>query len=256
MKRKTDPDVLLKRWNDEIEILYNQVVYLAHIDDVFWQVQAIAQANKQLHDKSDGIFLTWMINTYVATALVGVRRIGDGTRGNTVSLRRLIEDIESHGPSVLTRTRFVALYPEDLKLLGHRAFDSYAGAGNEFIRREVFRRDRKALNAALKDVADHASEHYAHIAKNPKAPSPTYGEMRGALKAVSDILERYYLLLTARSIASVVPSIPSPWLSVFRSPWLPKGVNVPSYVHLDEVRSPLQRAEKPQESVRLWASLH
>lgn len=103
-------------------MLYNQVTHLAHLDDVFWQLQAIMRENQRLREEGDSIFVEWMVSTYVPTMLVGIRRLVDGTKG-TVSFKRLLTEMESHGPKVLTRDRFLGLYPDDLKFLGHRAFD-------------------------------------------------------------------------------------------------------------------------------------
>lgn len=242
---KLNPDEFFRRWESQIDMLYNQVVHLAHLDDVFWQLQAIAKENQRLGDGGEGVFLAWMVNTYVATILVGIRRLVDGTK-NTVSFKRLLAEMESHCSRVLTRDRFLGLYTDDhLKSLGHRAFDRYAGPGARFLPREVIRRDRNALEAAVSKLTDFANEHYAHIAADPKAPSPTYVEIRFGLKAVSDILRNYYLLLKADSLVSIVPVIQGNWLSVFHFPWLPKGKPAPSYRHLDDVQSSLKNDTPP-----------
>jgi hypothetical protein len=67
---KSNPDELYRRWDGQLDKLYNQVVHLAHLDDVFWQLQAIARDNSRLREEGEGIFLEWMVNTYVPTMLV------------------------------------------------------------------------------------------------------------------------------------------------------------------------------------------
>ncbi len=53
---KLNPDQLYGRWEGQIDILYNQGSSLVHIDDVFWELQAIVRESERLREPETGVF--------------------------------------------------------------------------------------------------------------------------------------------------------------------------------------------------------
>jgi hypothetical protein len=228
-------DQIYKRWQSDLDRIWKETIELVHTDDVFWQVQAIVQANTSVRDAGGRVFLRWMLDSYITAMLVGIRALVDGTKG-TISFKRLLEAMERDAPTVLTRERYRRLYRPEMAFRADIDFDRLAGAGKEHLPPSVIRLDRLRLERAVAAATAFANERVTHISARPAVESAlTQDEIRYSLRAVSETLSRYMLLLHAGSMSRVVPSIAAPWLDVFRVAWLPKGAPLPGYITLDEL---------------------
>lgn len=86
----------------------NQLVHMAHVDNVFWQIHAIIRANPAL--ASGGTFQDWIAGCYVDSVTSGLRRLSDERKG-VISLWRVLEAMKALGP-LLTKDRYVTLNHE------------------------------------------------------------------------------------------------------------------------------------------------
>ncbi len=200
----------MARSNITIEGLKNirdQVVFdltnAAHIDNVFWQIQAIFENNPEIN--TGGIFQEWLVDTYVDSITVRLRRLADKGK-KKISLWRLLEDwkrdIENIRPKSATKAEITAKQQE--------------------------------LTNALNRVESYANSNIAHRAQKPQVTELTYLEVRKALISTFKIFNWCSYLLTKSVWATPVPLLEESWLAIFKVPWL-KDSAPPPYKHLDKL---------------------
>jgi HEPN superfamily AbiU2-like protein len=223
-------------WDDILRLGLKEISHeftaVGHVDDVFWQVHAIMAGDANL--KNGGIFQEWITRTYTDSVAIRLRRIGD-RRKDTVSLWRFLEELKS-AEGRLTRAWYKAMWPPDLAHLASTRFDHLAGVGARYVSREVISAKQLELDAALDAADGFANERIAHRRREPSLPSPKFSDIRQCLAASFRVFEWCALLIDAASWETPVPMLQSNWLRVFRTPWLPPGMEVPEYRHLDYYR--------------------
>src|SRR5712692_9110811 len=99
------------RLRAELKTVGEEFTALAHLDDVFWQVQAILAG---VGDVKDGnVFQTWIVQRYSDSVAIRLRRLGD-RRSDSISLWRFLEDMKAE-EGRLTRSWYKEMWPPDLK---------------------------------------------------------------------------------------------------------------------------------------------
>src|SRR5436853_5225684 len=101
---------LLKRWLGWIRRIDTEIREFFLHNHIFWEVQSIIRNNERL-SKTPSQFFEWMVEQFVYSSTMFVRRQADKTK-RTVSLYKLLENIRSH-PNVLTRERFLKAWGYD-----------------------------------------------------------------------------------------------------------------------------------------------
>src|SRR2546428_3694473 len=115
---------IIEVWRRQLQRLTAELNHLAHVDDVFWQVQAIIAANPDVN--VGDVFQHWIGTCYVSTIVTGLRRIVD-KRSGALSLLKLLDQMGDRSTDILTRERFVGGWERDLITRAHRSFDGLGG---------------------------------------------------------------------------------------------------------------------------------
>jgi hypothetical protein len=186
----------LKKTLDQV---VQELTFAAHIDDVYWQVNAIIQANPEINRPN--VFLDWLVFTYVDSIIVRLRRLA-GRGKNTVSLWRLLENMKAVKPQLATMAEIKAKQQE--------------------------------LTHALNRIEIYANSLITHLAKTPIITELTYEEVRKALVSVFRIFNWCAQLITNSTWMTPVLAIQENWLAIFKAPWL-RDFAPPPYVHLDSL---------------------
>jgi hypothetical protein len=222
-------------WNVELRSMRRrvsgEVTTVAHIDDVFWQVQAIIAANPAINRTE--VFYDWLGDTYVDSAVIRIRRLLDKQR-SVISLWRLLEQVRAEHAR-FTRAWFNGLWSPDLQDVADQRFDMLAGRGARFIAAETVAPKQQELDSALQRVEDFANANIAHRVAATHTVTARFADLREALAAAFRVFNWCALLIEASSWTSAVPEIQTNWTAVFREPWLPAGAPLPQYKHLDEI---------------------
>lgn len=150
--------VFVHKLGKELDAVWQQIVHMSHVDDVFWQLESVIQANPAID--RPGIVQNWLANTYSDSVVVGLRRIGDHDR-KTVSLWRLLEHMKKYAMS-LTRAWFVTLHDRSMWKNADSWFDKLAGAGAQFVSPDAMKAKQADLDTALEPIRRFANDYLTH----------------------------------------------------------------------------------------------
>jgi len=207
----------LEKWERWLQVIYDDMVNQATSRTVFRETAAIIVGNPHIPKDSD--FWDFLEQWYVDSAVIGLRRqIKVSPDG--VSLAGLLEDIAAN-PGVLSRERFVGLYPTGEQARANTAFDKHVGAGLTNIDPAVVRVDIGKLKTLAAGCEEYADRFVAHRDRRGLLTVPTHAELDEALGVAERLLQKYYLLLRGDSLVSVSAKLLLPWKRVFEMPWAP-----------------------------------
>jgi len=193
MKQKFD------KWEGWLQIIYDDMVHQAGSRTVFRETGEIIRANPDICKES--AFLEFLEQWYVDSIVMGLRRQLK-VHPDSVSLAGLLDDIATNG-TLLSRQRFVALYPTAEQRRAHKAFDKHAGAGAAHVHAVSVRADIDKLKSRAQRCEEYADRLVAHRDKRGVPHPPTYRELNEAIDFMEGLLQKYYLLLRGDSLARV-----------------------------------------------------
>ncbi len=164
---------------------------------------------------------------------MAIRRQADDDK-RTFSLRRLIGQLEQHHRE-FTREWYVRRWlgngdrasPDerarikartDLKL-ANAAFDKFTDKpGDTHLSGSRLQEDSDRLLETSEGVLRYANSVVAHYERSPKDVLVTYEDFHAALDYLSEMLCRYYLLISQDSLMKTTPVIQGDWKGPFRKP--------------------------------------
>ena len=206
------------------------LVHTAHMDDIFWQVQAIIRENPAI--ASGGPFQKWIAQCYADSVTAGARRLADERR-DVVSLWRVLEGMVSIAP-LLTKSRFVSLHDGALRGGAETLWRDLVGE-SETLSTRLVRAKQRDLKTALEKVSQFANENVAHLSATPAHAETTFEDVRISIVSAFRLYTWCSQILIGRAYSSPVPRNPRLWLRVFHVPWIQPGQRVPQYRSLDKV---------------------
>jgi hypothetical protein len=211
MKQKLD------KWDRWLDVIYNDMVHQAASRAVFRETMEIVRANPAIPKASD--LFEFLEQWCVDSIVMGLRR-QIKVDPDSVSLTGLLYDIALNS-GLLSRVRFVALYPSEKRRFADAAFDKHVGVGASHVNAAAVRADIEKVRRLAQRCEDYADRLVAHRDKRGVSAVPTYKELNKAIDFAESLLKRYYFLLRADSLVSVEPRFPLPWKRVFTVAWAP-----------------------------------
>jgi hypothetical protein len=210
-----------ERWLSALDRVRGEIIEIHHHREI-WDF-----LNTQLGQQPDsGVVHEALGRWYVSSQGAAVRRIYEPA--DSFSLGALLKSLEAHATE-LTREWFLSLWKQlsepggdehgQFRRMANDTFDKFSGAGGEHMAPDLVAADRERLRAAAHKVARWVSENVAHIGRT-QSVTVTYGELDAAIVLIGELLQRYYLLLTAGSLMSVTPAIQEPWQTPFTRAWI------------------------------------
>jgi len=207
----------LEKWERWLQVIYDDMVDQATSRTVFRETAAIIVGNPHIPKDSD--FWDFLGQWYVDSTVMGLRRqIKVSPDG--ISLAGLLEDIAAN-PGLLSRERFVGLYPAGEQARANTAFDKHVGPGLTNIDPAGVRVDIDKLKTLAAGCEEYADRFVAHRDRRGLLTVPTHAELDEALGLAGRLLQKYYLLLRGNSLVSVSAKLLLPWKRVFEMPWAP-----------------------------------
>jgi hypothetical protein len=184
--------------------------------------------NRRLSEEGGFIF-EWMVENYVDSALMLLRRELDRQDG-TENLLNLLFDIVEH-PTVVNRARYLARWgPEQPVHRGHASLDfdhfglvRIAGQTEaDHIGPAVISADLERIRTGAEHLREYVERTRAHRSpvQGLDTAGMTFGALHEALWSLREVIAKYYALLTQASIGQweAVPQFSS--IEPFTSPWV------------------------------------
>ena len=210
----------LAGWIADIE---SEVADLLLDEHIFWSVQDIIRSNPSLASARSHFF-QWMGTSFVASASVAVRRQVDANP-KAISLRRVLEELLAY-PDLITRAAYLGVASDgsaESTDLNNNAFDEWADATGNLLDAGRVAADLNNLTDACEKVQHYADRRVAHYDGRGVRPAmmPTFDDLESAIRAIEELLKKYYLILTGTWLGQVKPTITYDWTDVFRTRWIP-----------------------------------
>lgn len=211
----------LKEW---LSIVYANVTEAVVNQYVFWEVQDIIRANRQLQNTST-IFYDWMGSTFVHSTALAVRRQLD-TDKNCVSLHRLLLELKEF-PDLISRDYHLSLYnrPEfSAEFADHQAnytYDQHVGKNATVLDINTIQQEIDSLKTASGSLHHYADRIIAHYDKRGlEQRTPKFDDISECLTVLERLVLRYILLFNGAWQDSLLPTFQYDWKQVFRIPWI------------------------------------
>jgi hypothetical protein len=204
--------------------MYQETINLAWNRRMLRMMNEVVERNDRLRE-TGGHVIRWMFNNYIVASAMTFRRELD-RQGGTENLRHLLEEVESR-PQVVNRKRSLERVKSRDEWELQWANDDFdklpivrvAGdSDGDHIDPLSVRKDREQLEEDTEHVREYVERTYAH--RTPQGATPvTFGEFHAAVDAMVLIFEKYYALLTGRSVAQVEPVPQFNTHECFTFPW-------------------------------------
>ena len=215
-------DQKFAKWDRWLDTIYQEVVSLVEHQQIFEKVQNIIRANPEIQKPNE--FYRFLEDTYGAFIAIGIRRQIKPHR-DSISLVGLLEDIIGN-PSMLSRRRFVELYPANMQLGMSHIFDErFLGSCTDHIDPAIVQRDLDELEAHTCKVEKYADKCVAHTDKQGP-PIPTFAELDHPIDCLKKLTTKYSLLIKAEDLTNtfVPPFITEVDMEeIFRVAWIRPG---------------------------------
>jgi len=172
-RRLTNPESRIKSVCDKLQRVEDRLFHLAHVDDVFWQVQAIIRSNPDIN--VGGVFQDWIEDCYVDSVTVGLHRLADRRR-DVISLWRVLQEMVSVA-SHLTKERYLSLHDGPLRHRTEKWWEKLVGTSETCVTQAIIFAKQQELQAALDKVSAFANQNVAHLAAGPTHPATTFEDV-------------------------------------------------------------------------------
>jgi AbiU2 len=211
-------DSRVRKWKRWIENeIRAEVLGMNNQRAIYEEVGRIVKENGELPPSH---FFNFLRDTYGATQALAVRRQAEvGTR--VISLATLLAEIAGD-PERLSREWFLSHYDSYARAeVGVPVWaEKFGGNVGDHVDPDLVRADLGELRGGTAKTKDLVDKHLAHTDKKPLKNPPTFKELHDAVETVNKQFQKYVLLLTVSSYATLVPVAQYDWLAIFREPWI------------------------------------
>ena len=214
-------DKRLTKWLRWLEIIKTEVQDLVIAKHMFSEVRYMIASNPTL--QVDNSYYRYLASSYASHAIIGVRR-QIKVENESISLSRMLKEM-SETPDVVSRSYYVSLYKGlATEFLADKNFNRYADVGSNHIRAEMVLADLDMLQKAAKKCEEYADKRLAHRDKREPKQPPTIEEVDVCIDLLDALYVKYFGLLRASHMESLLPTWQYEWKAIFRVPWLPKSI--------------------------------
>ena len=212
---RTDPKI--QKWIRWLDILQAEIGSLVVAKHVFWSVQDMIKQNPKIQKHSE--FYSYLGNTYIAYAIMGVRR-QIKCDSQSVSLARLLKEIAEE-PKQLSRKYYLGLYiTTGHAHLADAHFDRFCDKpGDEFVSSGMVIQDLHQLKSDAELCEDLGDKRVAHYDRRAPKKLPKFKELDQVVEHLHKLWLKYRLVLLADSWTSLLPTFQYDWMEIFDHPW-------------------------------------
>lgn len=210
-------DSKLQKWIRWFEVIKKEVTQLLRKRNIFWEVNEIIKNNKKIQQPSS--FYNYLGDTYVAYALIGIRRQVkiDNT---SISLTRLLSEIINN-PEKISRKYYKHFYKGSLvEFKADKDFDKYSGKGKNHISKNMVHKDLELLKATAFKCEKYADRRVAHTDKRKLRVLPLFRDVDKCIDVLDKLCVKYHGIFHAAYMETLMPVYQYNWKEIFRYPWL------------------------------------
>jgi AbiU2 len=212
-------DERIEKWTRWIDGTIKNNVLTMHLHRETWRTLERTVAGNEALPES--YWWEFLHDTYAASQAMAVRRQAD-THRDVASLGKLIQEIRDD-PTRISREFWVGLWDtaDPVELQTADAQWQSAFGASLHVDPEIAASDFALLVATASGVKAYVDEQVAHADASAASASITLTlkDVHDAIDVIGELFRKYYTLLTASSMATLVPIIEHDWTAVFRVPW-------------------------------------
>ena len=214
--RSQQDEQLLCRLREDVEAVSEDVVHLFWTRRWYRNLVRMVSSNPRINREHS--FWLWVMQTYVSTVSVAVRRLLDkGDKRRTVSLGTITMRLAEH-PGLISRGEYVGAYDWLNADIGHGNFDRFAGPGGQALSPQLLERRLEETRQQCTAVIEHVDKELAHRDRNHPGTLAT-SEIDDAIDATGSLFKDLYLLLKNADMSlELADQMGGNWL--FREPWI------------------------------------
>ena len=227
-------DQLFENWAGWITRTAAELTEVFEHRYLFNSIRDMFDYNPKLHTESGQFVMEWQARLYGRDVLLFVRREFD-TQPGTNNTLKLLGEMESR-PKILSRARYraffdkLAMSEEPKNGLANSFFNSFRIVGDgkshdDYLDPAGIAVEREVLKERIQAVLLYANRNLAHRTPEWEAsPIVVPKDTDNALFAVQECFDKFYPLVTGRSMPEPTPAIQFDWEDAFRHAWMPSDV--------------------------------
>ena len=210
---------LRRKWGKWLKIIGRDLGNLLISKDIFDEIRRLAGFNKQI--MSPSLFYNWLVNNYIHSITIGIRRLNDCNE-KSISLYRLIEDI-SENRGAITRYYYVSRYCKWMREKGiaDSHFDKFSNKNDNLIGVHKLEGDKIRLKKDADCIRVFVNKWVAHCdIRRKRFRVPTYKDVDNTLINIDKLFCKYHMLLTRAGMNTCKPSLLLGWKEPLRCAWI------------------------------------
>lgn len=217
MRKATFPQdiLLLRKLAQDVESILDEIQNLHNSVWMFRKFRDLRNRNPRLLVHSP--FIEWLIENYVHSTAVGIRK---QLKAGGVSLRSVLDTLEAN-PGLVSRKQFLDFFAGHplTEAAGEEQFDRFAGVGARLLSPDALRQDKLTLLSRCRKVEYLVDKRIAHYDRVDVLPVPTFADLEDAVEVLKEISRKYSVLLRGADRGFEFSYLDE-WSSVLRFPWL------------------------------------
>jgi hypothetical protein len=210
---------LRRKWKAWVKTIGHDLGNLLISKDIHTEIRRLAAINENI--RSPLLFHNWLVNNYVDSISIRVRRLADRDK-KSISLYGLIRDILKNKEAI-TRQYFVSRYPMEMQNYGmaDRDFDNFANKKDCLVSKYKLERDMNRLKKDTDRIRVFVNKWVAHCdLERNRFRVPTHKQLNDSLQDIDKLYCKYLMLLTGDGMTTRKPVLQYDWKEPLRHVWL------------------------------------
>lgn len=249
---KMSDDELFANWGEWITRTAQELVEVFEHRLLFNTLKEMFDHNPKLHTESGQLIMEWQAKLYGRDVLLFIRREFDYQHG-TENILHLLREMQQR-PNILTRMRYRAFCDklqwrdeEAKKAFADSFFNTFAIVGDgkdpgDYLDPVGIAAETDTLKKGIEKVLLYANRNLAHRTPDwDVQPIMVPTDTDAALEAVQACFDKFYPILTGKSMPQPTPAIQFDWEESFRYPWMTDEV-------ADQIRKADEAARREQSA--------